>query len=93
MTVSAVIRNIDALSGQTPIVTALGAPQWKQHHALAVVDAQSYILGAVTLAQLEHAVSMSDLKPYGVEEMIQQVAASYIDLCAELLDAATGKET
>jgi len=91
--VARVLRTVEALSGRTPIVTALSAPQWKQYPALAVVDVQQHILGAVTLAQLEHAVSMSDLKPYGVEDMIQQVATSYIDLCAELLDAATGRES
>jgi Mg/Co/Ni transporter MgtE len=91
--VDQVMRNVEPLTGQAPIASALGAAQWKQFRSLAVVDAGSHILGAVTLEQLERAVSKPDMTEYGIENMVGEIAASYMDLCADVLDLVAGRDT
>lgn len=90
--VSEFIETTDTLSGYMSIAAALGSHQWRHFRALPVTDAHGFILGAVTLEQLEHAVNQSELKTFGMEEIIDQVATGYLDLCADLLDVATKRE-
>jgi len=91
--VDQVMRSVEPLTGQTPIASALNASQWKQYRSLAVVDARSHILGAVTLEQLERAVGKPDMIEYGIENMVGDVVASYMGLCADVLDLVAGRDS
>ncbi|WP_101756809.1 hypothetical protein [Oceanicoccus sp. KOV_DT_Chl] len=91
--IAEVLQRVEALSGNTPFAAAVGAPQWTRFRALPVVDGQSRLLGALTLEQLVRASNGLTETDSGFGELVGEVAASYIDICANLMEITMGRNT
>lgn len=88
--VSNVMLAVDPLRGAMPVTAALSAPQWREHSALAVVDGEGQILGAITEAQLWLATGKQEPVPETLEHLVEEVAGNYLWVCAELFENVLG---
>lgn len=90
LAVGSLLRPVEALRASMPVRSALSTPAWREVSALAVVDAQGAIVGAISEAVLWRAMGKAEPGSENLEQLVGEVAAGYLAVCAELIESIVG---
>lgn len=89
--VGQVADRVEALSGLTDAATALGSRQWGEHAELPVVDKRQRVLGVISRAALERVAGESRPGEFGLEKVVTELAAGYLNTCGRVLESLLGR--
>ncbi|MDZ7685931.1 MAG: hypothetical protein U5O39_13745 [Gammaproteobacteria bacterium] len=88
--IGARVQSVEPLRASMPVRSALSAPGWREFSALAVVDRQELIVGAISEAQLWRAMGKAEPVSENLEQLVSEVASGYLAVCAELIESIVG---